>query len=310
MMKIGIGNLIVLVFALSCVGTDFITESPLGNPARIEIDPTTTAVQQGSAVSFQATYYDTLGNIVPGTSFQWMSSNPTVASIDESGLAFGKQRGQVMIFASAREVQSESALLTVVSDPNQVARVSLTPDSSDLTIGETLQFIATAFNFNNGAVQGIAFNWSSSDSSIVTIDNNGLATAIAAGVVEIVAEADGVVSLPSHIEVFGRTRTGQFTKAQGTSYTVDGTVTLEELADGSLVLKLGEDFASSNGPGLHVILSTSNALSSGSVDLGDLKFTIGEQSYQVPENVQFTFYDWVIIHCVPFNITFGFAELK
>jgi len=149
MMKIGIGNLIVLVFALSCVGTDFITESPLGNSARIEIDPTTTAIQQGSAVSFQATYYDTLDNIVPGTSFQWLSSDTSIASIDENGSASGNQPGQVMIVASAKGVESEPALLTIVSDPNQVATVSVVPDSGSISVGKTQQYLAAAFNLNN-----------------------------------------------------------------------------------------------------------------------------------------------------------------
>ncbi len=310
MMKIGIGNLIVLVFALSCVGTDFITESPLGNSARIEIDPTTTAIQQGSAVSFQATYYDTLGNIVPGTSFQWMSSDPSISSIDENGSASGNLPGQVMIVAAAKGVESEPALLTIVSDPNQVATVSVVPDSGSIRAGETQQYLAAAFNLNNDRLVGQVFSWRSSAPSIATIDSTGLLTAILPGTADIIASTDGIDSLPAFLKVLGESRTGMFMKKPGTSYTVSGTAILETLENGSLELQFGSDFSSSSGPGLHVYLSTANRINSGSLDLGDLKMTSGSQSYQIPGDVEIDTYNWVVIHCVPFNVTFGFAELK
>ncbi len=310
MMKIGIGNLIVLVFALSCVGTDFITESPLGNSARIEIDPTTTAIQQGSAVSFQATYYDTLDNIVPGTSFQWMSSDTSISSIDENGSASGNQPGQVMIVASAKGVESEPALLTVVSDPNQVATVSVVPDSGSIRVGETQQYLAAAFNLNNDRLVGQVFSWRSSAPSIAMIDNTGLLTAILPGTADIIASTDGIDSLPAFLKVLGESRTGMFMKKPGTSYAVRGTALLETLENGSLELQFGSDFSSSNGPGLHVYLSTTNGVNAGSLDLGELKMISGVQSYQVPGDVELDTYNWVIIHCLPFNVTFGFAEIK
>jgi len=310
MIKIRIGLLVVLVLVVSCVGTDFITESPVGNPARIEIDPTTTAIQQGSAVSFQATYYDTLGNIVPGTSFQWMSSDTSTASIDENGSAVGNQPGQVMIVASAKGVESEPALLTVVSDPNQVATVSVVPESGCIRVGETQQYLAAAFNLNNDRLVGKIFSWHGSDPSIATIDSTGLLTTIMPGTVGIIASTDGIDSPPAFLRVLGENPTGMFMKKPGTSYTVRGTAVLETLENCNLELQFGSDFSSSNGPGLHVFLSTTNGINSGSLDLGDLKMTSGDQSYQIPGEVELDTYDWVVIHCVPFNITFGFAELK
>jgi len=310
MMKTGIGNLIILVFALSCVGTDFITESPLGNSARIEIDPTTTAIQQGSAVSFQATYYDTLGNIIPGTSFQWLSSDTSISSIDENGFASGNQPGQVMIVASAKGVESEPALLTVVSDPNQVAKVSVVPDSGSIRVGETQQYLAAAFNLNNDRLVGRIFSWRSSDPDVATIDNTGLLTAIMPGTADIIASADGIDSPSAFLKVLGESRTGMFMKKPGTSYTVSGTAILERLEDGSLLLEFGGDFSASNGPGLHVFLSTANGINMTSLDLGDLKLNSGSQSYPISGTIELDTFNWVVIHCVPFNITFGFAELK
>ncbi len=309
MAKICSGLLGILIFALSCIGTDLITESPLGNPARIEIEPRTSAIQQGSAISFEATYYDTLGEIVPGTSFQWMSSDASISAIDATGSAVGNQPGQVMIVAAANGVESEPALLTVVSDPSQVATVSVVPDSGSIRVGETQQYLAAAFNLNNDRLVGKVFSWRSSDPSIATIDNTGLLSAMMPGTVNIIASTDNIDSFPAFLEILGESRTGMFMES-GTSYTVRGTVLLETLENGSLMLQFGSDFSSSNGPGLHVFLSTANRINAGSLDLGDLKMPSGAQSYQIPGTVELETYNWVVIHCVPFNVTFGFAELK
>lgn len=112
------------------------------------------------------------------------------------------------------------------------------------------------------------------------------------------------------MEVTGDSRTGMFVQKPGSSYNVRGTATLEKQGNGNLMLNFGSDFSSSNGPGLAVFLSTTSGRNSGSLNLGNLQRTSGDQDYSVSGNVELGDFDWVIIHCVPFNITFGFAELK
>lgn len=50
-----------IAFLLGCVGTDIVNNSSVSIPARIEITPEVAAVEIGQAVTFQATYFDTLG---------------------------------------------------------------------------------------------------------------------------------------------------------------------------------------------------------------------------------------------------------
>ena len=92
------------------------------------------------------------------------------------------------------------------------------------------------------------------------------------------------------------------------SYDVEGTATLAELPDGGLVLRFGDDFKSSNGPNLAVYLSATNSVTSSSLKLGDLKATQGAQTYPVQADLDQ--YAYVIIHCVPFNVSFGSARLR
>ena len=157
---------------------------------------------------------------------------------------------------------------------------------------------------------GKVFSWRSSDPSIATIDNTGLVTTIIPGTVDIIASTDGIDSLPALLKVLGESRTGMFMKKPGTSYTVSGTAILERLEDGSLLLQFGSDFFASSGPGLHVFLSTTNGINSSSLDLGDLKMNSGGQRYPLSGVIDPETFNWVVIHCVPFNVTFGFAELK
>ncbi len=301
--------LIAAVF-VGCVGTDLIEEPPLLIPARIAVTPAGSAVEIGRTTSFQATYYDSLGNIVPAIMFQWSSSDTTVASIEVGGQVFGKQAGQTMITANARGVTSNTAMLTVVADPNQVAQVIVSPDSGKIGAGSTLQFNAVARNLLGNALSGKIFSWRSSDATLASINSSGLATGIKPGAVNIIATADGIDSPAARLTILSMSRSGTFTKRPGTSYNVSGTATLEQQANGSLVLKLGDDFSSSSGPGLDVYLSTTNTVSSNSRSLGRLQRTSGAQSYNVPSGVTLTSYNWVIIHCVPFNVTFGYAQLR
>lgn len=298
-----------IAFLLGCVGTDIVNNSSVSIPARIEITPEVAAVEIGQAVTFQATYFDTLGDKAPETVFQWQSSNPVFVTIDENGLAIGRQAGQATVIALAEGIESEAALLTVVADPNQVAQVLVAPDSGVLRIGETLQFTATALNLSGNEISGKSFSWHSSGSEIVTIKDTGLATAIAPGNAKIVAISDGIESLPVVVVVLGQGRTGTFVPRPGTSYRVRGTATLAG-PNGGLILSFGDDFSSSNGPSLEVYLSTSNRVDATSLSLGRLKNTVGTQTYEVPANIELDAFDWVIIHCVPFRVTFGFAQLN
>jgi len=92
----------------------------------------------------------------------------------------------------------------------------------------------------------------------------------------------------------------------------EGTATIYELPDGSRVLRL-EDFRVTNGPQLHVILAANNpgsileSLDEGYVDLGPLKGNVGNQNYEIPDDVDLETLTNVIIYCVPFSVNFSVA---
>lgn len=73
-----------------------------------------------------------------------------------------------------------------------------------------------------------------------------------------------------------------------------------------------ENFESTNGPDLHVLLvenvgGTSSAELGEYVDLGSLKGNIGNQNYEIPADVDLSKYSGVMIYCMPFHVVFSTA---
>ncbi|MDQ5842482.1 MAG: DM13 domain-containing protein [Thermoproteota archaeon] len=80
------------------------------------------------------------------------------------------------------------------------------------------------------------------------------------------------------------------------------------LNDGSMILRL-ENLKATNGPDLYVYLSTDDSASD-FMNLGRLKGNIGNQNYEIPEGIDFSKYDTVLIWCRASNVLFGSAELR
>jgi hypothetical protein len=75
-----------------------------------------------------------------------------------------------------------------------------------------------------------------------------------------------------------------------------------------------EDFEVTNGPDLHVLL-VENVDATGRddlgnyIDLGSLKGNIGNQNYEIAEDVNLDDFNGVMIYCQPFHVVFSTAPL-
>ena len=95
-----------------------------------------------------------------------------------------------------------------------------------------------------------------------------------------------------------------------------GAATIYRTPDGSEVLRL-ENLDVTNGPALHVVLSThpdpersEQVKQEGYVDLGDLKGNRGNQNYPIPAGVDTSIHKSVVIYCYPFAVVFSVATLE
>ena len=76
--------------------------------------------------------------------------------------------------------------------PPPVSAVSVSAPAASVQVGQSLQLIAAANDPAGTPIQGLTFEWTSSDAGIATVSQSGLVTGVAAGDAEIRATAEGV----------------------------------------------------------------------------------------------------------------------
>ena len=116
----------------------------------------------------------------------WTSSNTAVATVDASGRVTHKSTGQTQIRATFRNVTGSATLDVFVLTLNSIS-VSCTPQF------EAHQCAAVG-NFNDGTNQTITSQatWTSSNTTVATVDSSGLVRHRSTGQVEIRAASQGV----------------------------------------------------------------------------------------------------------------------
>ena len=178
---------------------------PASTLTSVSVTPPGASIQAGNTQQFNIVGYDQYNNVMSGITFAWSSSNPNVASVSavnaegkSEGVVTGLLAGVVEITASANGV-SATAQLTVTAPPPPppppaVTTIQVIPANTSITSGGTQQFSALAIDQHGLAMSGVSFTWTSSDSTVATVDLNGLATGVATGVVHITASAQSVIS--------------------------------------------------------------------------------------------------------------------
>jgi hypothetical protein len=93
--------------------------------------------------------------------------------------------------ASGAKLVFATFTATVTDPATVVATVAVSPGSASLVVGATQQLTATASNANGVALSGKTFTWSSSNTSVATVNGSGLVTARGRGTVAISATSEG-----------------------------------------------------------------------------------------------------------------------
>jgi uncharacterized protein YjdB len=155
----------------------------------LSVSPTNPAIPQGFTKQLTAT-----GIFSDGTRFDitdqatWSSSDDFVATVNNTGLVIGMGLGTAIITAVSGNI---SATTIIGVTPATLIFISLSPVSPSIPgapAGITQQFTATG-SFSDGTSLDISTQviWSSSSTSVATVDRSGLATSVAAGISTITA---------------------------------------------------------------------------------------------------------------------------
>jgi len=137
-----------------------------------------------------------LATVLPGNAtdktLQWSSSNDSIATVDDKGQVTARSPGSARVSAVAADGGGASASCEVTvrgEGAVLVSSIALNKTSTTLVVGarETLSATVLPNNATNKTLQ-----WSSSDDSIATVDDNGQVTARRAGSARVSAvAADG-----------------------------------------------------------------------------------------------------------------------
>ena len=108
------------------------------------------------------------------------------------------------IFAATAAVLSIACAEVTTEPPEEdfeVARIEVTAGSDFIEVGETTQLIATAFNaVGDDITMSTEFIWSSEPSTIVDVNQDGLATGVSEGQANVTAtvnasEVEGTIEI-------------------------------------------------------------------------------------------------------------------
>jgi uncharacterized protein YjdB len=160
---------------VSDTATITITLAPV---AAVGLAPSSATIVTGATVQLQPTLTDSAGNVLTGRTITWSSNNGSVATVSSSGLVTAAGTGSATITATS-EGQSGTAGITVTTVP--VASVTVSPTSLSLQTGQTGQLTATPKDANGNSLSGRVVTWSSNNTSVATVNSNGLVTAGATG---------------------------------------------------------------------------------------------------------------------------------
>ncbi len=303
--------------------TLMVTEPPPPPPMAdsVAVSPMMTSIEEGETQQFSATAYDSDNMVISSKTFTWTSSMTSVATINSSGLATGVDAGSTTIRATVDGVSGSATLTVTEPPPPTVNSVTVSPSSPSIEEGGTQQFTATAKDSDNMEISGKTFTWTSSMTSVATINSSGLATGVDAGTVTITATTDGVsgmATLTVTEPVMLKSRTG--TIGGRNSYSSGGSVTLSETSDGKLKLSITGLSLPGGAPDVYMALYTSanidwpsgGSLPSGAKGFGEVTGSSGNWSrtFTPGTNVDIDTYSHLILHCRLINREVGSASLS
>lgn len=154
----------------------------------ISVSPSSaTALALEDTTEFSATVRDQSGTAMSGVSVSWSSTTASVATVTGQGEAVAQVNGTAQIVASAAGL-ADTATLSVDQRADQV---TVSPAEDSIGVGGSTQLSAEAVDANGHSIADATFTWSSSDTSVASVDSEGLAQAKSDGVVQISAELDG-----------------------------------------------------------------------------------------------------------------------
>jgi len=154
--------------------------------SEISLNKTEETIIKGESTELSATVYP---SNVTNANVTWSSSDESVATVNSVGVVTGKHEGVAVITATAADGSGVQASCSITVDPLLVSAISLDKDSLQMTEGDAYLLTAT---ISPADASNTSVTWSSDNPEIVSVNSEGLISALSAGsaVITVIA-ADG-----------------------------------------------------------------------------------------------------------------------
>ena len=164
--------------------------------ARLAAEPASLTLKAGQALTLKVTAYDAQGNVIPDAAIRL--SGPRTALSIENGKVKGHSAGKYDVIATAFGAGAGAGPPVTLAIPVTISwpaltRVTLTPEPGRLYTNVTLAHAGRAYHADSTERKNALLTWTTSNSSVATVDRYGNVTGVKPGTATVTAEAEGGV---------------------------------------------------------------------------------------------------------------------
>jgi uncharacterized protein YjdB len=160
----------------------------------VTLPSTLTAGQRTRGVAITK---DSNGAVLTNRRISWFTSSGSVASVTDSGMISAVAPGTAVLSAVSEGVSGQATMAVLPPPPNPVATVAVAVTPSAVVVGQTATATATLTDSSGNLLSGRVVSWSSSNTTVATVDAGGIVAAKAAGSAMIQATSEGKTSASS-----------------------------------------------------------------------------------------------------------------
>ena len=186
---VGSTEIIATHEAITTSATVTVEERPV---SRVEILTKSVTLRVNDEVQMQGVARDDQGFILEGRMLAWSVADDALLAIDPmTGLIRGLAPGMTEVTLSS-EGQTTTTDVRILDQP--IDSIELTPASETLSVGQTLQLVATPKDAMGNTLTGRTLTWMATNPAVAKVDMNGLVTAEGAGLGRIQVQSEGKIA--------------------------------------------------------------------------------------------------------------------
>jgi len=178
------------------------TRPKVDQASQIAISPSSLTLEQNQTADFEAIAFTSAGDTAANVLMVWSVTGGLISDrYSINGKHYIRYRAGVdtgtlkLVVRETPGVLADTAVVTVTHA--LVAAVMVSPATTSIPVGRTVQLFATPTDGNGNPLSGRAVTWASSNPSVVGVNPSGLASGVATGIGAITATSEGKVGTVS-----------------------------------------------------------------------------------------------------------------